>query len=166
MSLRNTANAIGRLVITYLAIDYGSKRIGLAVGDERTRVAAPLRMLDATGTAAGDARAVLLAAQEYDIRAFVVGLPLNMDDSEGPQAKTTRAFGDELSRITDCPVHYWDERLSSVEARERIRPAGLSRKKRKGRVDSIAAQVMLQDFLDSPDAPGGPSGTPTTDTAE
>ncbi len=135
-------------MITYLSIDYGTKRIGLAVGDDQTCVAAPLKMLEATGNVTDDARGVLRVAQEYDVQAFVVGLPLNMDDSEGPQAKATRAFGDVLAVSADYPVHFFDERLSSVEARELMQPAELSRKKRKKRVDSIAAQVILQGFLD------------------
>ncbi len=150
-------------MITYLAIDYGTKRIGLAVGDDHTRVASPLKMLDAVGRAVDDARAVLRIAAEYDVDAFVVGLPLNMDDSEGPQAKMTRAFGDELARLAGRTVLYHDERLTSVEAEELMRPAELTRKKRKKRLDSVAALVILQNFLDDDDGIAPPASDQPAD---
>ena len=87
-------------------------------------------------------------AAEYEVEAFVVGLPLNMDDTEGKQAKIARRFGDELARATGKPVRFWDERLSSVAARELLEGAKLTRKKRKARIDRVAAQVILQSFLD------------------
>ncbi len=84
--------------------------------------------------------------------ALVVGLPLNMDGSEGDQAKLTRRFGDKLAQVSGLAVHYWDERLSSVTARRLMIPAELSRKKRKARLDRVAAQVILQSFLDTGDS--------------
>ncbi len=72
-----------------------------------------------------------------------------MDDTEGPQAKIVRTFGEALHAMTDSTIHYVDERLSSVAAEELIRPAGLTRKKKKARIDRVAAQVILQTFLDS-----------------
>lgn len=133
----------------YMAIDYGSKRIGLAVADSETRLAAPVLGVPGSGTAELDARAVMAAAAEYGADEFVVGLPLNMDDSEGPQAKTTRKFGEVLKQISKLPVHFVDERLSSESAREKLQPAELTRKKRKARLDGVAAQAILQEFLDS-----------------
>ena len=133
----------------YLAVDYGAKRIGLAVSDDETRLAAPVTTVDATGDASNDVRTVCGVAEEYDVDEFVVGLPLNMDGSEGPQAKLVRRFGAELERVTRQPVHYWDERLSSVSAQEKLAPAGLTHKKRKARLDRVAAQGILQEFLDS-----------------
>jgi len=138
-------------MIRYLGIDYGTKRIGLAVGDSMGKLASPLGAVAAKGTVVDHARAVIEYASDYDVDAFVVGLPLNMDDTEGKQSKLTRAFGDELSRSTGLAVHYQDERLSSVSARELLLPAELTRKKRKARLDAVAAQVMLQNFLDSLD---------------
>ncbi|MCH7808892.1 MAG: Holliday junction resolvase RuvX [Planctomycetes bacterium] len=132
-----------------MGIDYGTKRIGLAIGDDDGTPASPIKMLQASGRVDDDVRAVLACAQEYAVDALVVGLPLNMDDTEGPQAKLTRVFGERLTRETGLTVHYRDERLSTFAAGQLLQPAALSRKKRKTRLDSISAQVILQDFLDA-----------------
>lgn len=132
-----------------MAIDYGAKRIGLAVADSEMRLAAPVLGVPGRGNPEADARAIMVAAAEYGADEFVVGLPLNMDDSEGPQAKLVRAFGEILGRLSSLPVHYFDERLSSESAREKLQPAELTRKKRKARLDGVAAQAILQEFLDS-----------------
>jgi len=132
-----------------LAIDYGAKRIGLAVSDGETRLAAPVATVAATGKMPDDVRAVLAVAEQYGVDEFVVGLPLNMDGTEGPQAKFVRKFGTVLKRAAGKPVHFWDERLSSESAREKLAPAGLTRKKKKARLDRVAAQEILQEFLDS-----------------
>ncbi len=133
----------------FLAVDYGSKRIGLAIGDDDMYMASPIKTIDGCGDLRSDASAVEACAREYDIDGIVIGLPLNMDDSEGPQAKVVRSFGEALDAITDQTIHYVDERLSSIAAEELIRPAGLTRKKKKARVDRVAAQVILQTFLDA-----------------
>ena len=133
----------------YLAIDYGGKRIGLAVCDTETRIAMPVTSVPGAGDAIMDVQTVHVAAGRYDVDEFVVGLPLNMDGTEGPQAKLVRRFGAELKRATNKPVHFWDERLSSVAAQEKLAPAGLTRKKKKARLDRVAAQTFLQDFLES-----------------
>lgn len=133
----------------FLSIDHGSKRIGLAVSDPGATLALPLTTIEASGDLSDQVAAVLSWAEEYEIDAFVVGLPLNMDDTEGNQAKAVRRFGAELQRISGKPVHYWDERLSSHAAEEMLRPAELTRKKRKARLDRVAALVILQEFLDS-----------------
>ena len=132
----------------FLGIDYGSKRIGLAVSNAEATIALPLTTLRASGNPAKNAAAVATQASKHDVHEFVVGLPLNMDDTEGAQAKLSRAFGAQLARATSLPVHYHDERLSSATAEELLRPAELTRKKKKARLDRIAAQVMLQSFLD------------------
>ncbi len=132
----------------YLGIDYGSKRIGLAVGDDGARLASPVSTIAARGDVAADVRAVLAVGAEYVVDEFVVGLPLNMDDSEGPQARVARTFGAALEGASGRAVHYFDERLSSHAAEELLRNAELTRKKKKARLDRIAAQVMLQGFLD------------------
>jgi len=133
----------------FLGIDHGTRRIGLAVSDPGATLASPLTTVAASGRLSDQVAAVLSCAKEYDIGAFVVGLPLNMDDTEGDQAKTVRRFGAELGRVSGKPVHYWDERLSSHAAEELLRPAELTRKKRKARLDRVAAQVILQGFLDA-----------------
>ncbi len=133
----------------FLAVDYGTKRIGLAIGDDDTYFASPIKTIAGCGDVRSDATTVEACAAEYDIDGIVIGLPLNMDDTEGPQAKMVRTFGDALETMTDSTIHYVDERLSSVAAEELIRPAGLTRKKKKARVDRVAAQVILQTFLDT-----------------
>ena len=137
----------------FLGIDHGSKRIGLAVSDPGATIASPLATLDAAAKLSDQVVAVLSCAREYEIDAFVIGLPLNMDDTEGNQAKTVRRFGAELERISGKPVHYWDERLSSRAAEELLRPAELTRKKHKARLDRVAALVILQGFLDASTSP-------------
>ncbi|UCE59663.1 MAG: Holliday junction resolvase RuvX [Phycisphaerales bacterium] len=133
----------------YLGIDYGSKRIGLAISDPNTGIASPLSTIEVTGGLRQHVDAVAQFLAEYEVDALVVGLPLNMDGIEGGQAKVTMAFGDELSQVTSLPIHYHDERLSSRSAVELLLPAELTRKKKKARLDSVAAQVMLQDFLNA-----------------
>jgi len=134
----------------YLGIDHGLKRIGLAVSDAGGTLASPLATIDVSGMVTDQIAIVIERSRECDVDAFVVGLPLNMDGSEGRQAKFARQFGDEIGRITGKPVHYWDERLSTFAAQELLRPADLTRKKRKARMDRVAAQVILQSFLDTP----------------
>lgn len=131
----------------YLAIDHGSRRIGLAIGDTQTGIASPLKTIQAAGNPQGDAAVVLAQASQFDVSGFVVGLPLNMDGSEGPQAKATRVFGEALAKAAGKSVHYWDERLSSFAAEELIQTEELTRKKKRSRVDRVAAQVILQEFL-------------------
>ena len=130
-------------------IDYGTKRIGLAIGDLQGGIASPLATLTFTGGVDDQVRQIIEAADEYDVAEWVVGLPLNMDDTEGPQAKATRKFGRRLEEISGKQVHFFDERLSSLAADEYLAQAQLTRKKKKARRDRVAAQVILQTFLDA-----------------
>ena len=141
-------------MIRYLGIDYGTKRIGLAIGDDVSCIASPVEMVPATGSPADHAAAVLRVAGEYVVDAFVIGLPMNMDDSEGPQARLTRTFGDAIATASGKPVHYFDERLSSLAADELLQPAELTHKKKKKRRDAVAAQVILQGFLEGAEDAG------------
>ena len=133
----------------YLGIDYGSKRIGLAVGDDATRIASPVEVIKATGQLPDAVAAVLPYAKEFGVEAFVLGLPVNMDGTEGPQAKLAREFAEALKREGGKPVHLYDERLSSCAADELLHPAELTRKKKKRVSDAVAAQVILQGFLEA-----------------
>lgn len=132
----------------FLGVDCGSKRIGLAVGDDATRMASPLTTVEVQGTVAQQVAAVVQAAKGYDFDALVVGLPLNMDDSEGPASKSARKFGEALAQAMALPLSFMDERLSTHAASDLLIPAGLTRKKMRARVDRVAAQVLLQAFLD------------------
>lgn len=132
----------------YLGIDYGARRIGLAVSDSAARLASPLHTLSGLGGRAQEIDAIRRVIDEFGITELVVGLPLNMDGTEGSQAKKTRSFGDALGKATSLPVHYFDERLSSFAADELLESAELSRKKHKAVHDTVAAQVILQSFLD------------------
>lgn len=129
-----------------LAIDHGSRRIGLAVGDTETRMAFARGALRMRSHDDAIARLSELARAEGAER-VIVGLPLNMDGSEGPQAAAARAFGGQLASM-GMDVVYVDERLSSWEARERMAQAGRQATRRSGELDSAAAAIILQQYLD------------------
>ena len=137
----------------HLAVDYGTKRIGLAICDELEIVASPLAQIRARarGHFSADAQAVVQVAAQYDVAEYVVGLPYNMDGSIGPQAQLCQRFAQALEKITAKPVHLFDERLTSEAAKAKLLNAGLTSKKRRARTDMIAAAVILQSFLDAKD---------------
>ena len=140
-----------------MGVDHGTRRIGLAAGDTRTGIASPLATIDAEPQAAA-VEQVRRYAEEYRTDGIVVGWPLNMDDSEGPQGRLARQLALELARATGLDVRLWDERLSSFAADEAL--AGmLTRKKKKARQDAVAAATILQDFLSR----GGPDAAPKPD---
>ncbi len=132
-----------------MGIDYGTKRIGLAIGDADGSIASPLGVLTRKGDVASQVREVIAEGENFDVGAYVLGLPLNMDGTEGTQAKITRSFGAELIKISGLKVFLWDERLSSRGADEYLSEAELTYKKRKARRDAVAAQIILQTFLDA-----------------
>jgi putative Holliday junction resolvase len=129
----------------YLAIDYGSKRTGLAVCDAAETIASPYSVLHGQKDLIGQIGRVVASE---NIEAIVLGLPLNMDDSEGPQAKKVRAFAKELQAHVRVPVYFQDERLSSFGAEEKLEEIGLSKGKKRKRLDALAAAEILQAFLD------------------
>ncbi len=136
-----------------LCVDLGDKRTGLAVGDTETRFASPLEVVEKP-MAAGPAgepliNAVAKAALDHNAGALVIGLPLNMDDTEGPRAKLVRAFGARLGERIGKPVHYQDERLTSVDADWSMSRSGLTRGQKKKRRDALAAAAILRDYLAS-----------------
>lgn len=132
----------------FLAIDLGDRRTGLALADEETGIASPLRVIEKP---IGDALIddILREIDSQGAGALVVGLPLNMDGSEGPRAKTTRAFATKLAQRTGLEVHTQDERLTSADADWKMAQSGLTRGQKKARRDALAAAALLQDFLDS-----------------
>ncbi len=131
-----------------LAIDYGHKRIGIAVADTILRIAMPLSVVQGRNDVTRDARAVADLARSETADELIVGHPINMDGTEGPQSELTRRFADELERLSGLPVHLHDERLSSFAADEVLDQSDLTSGKRKARRDAIAAQKILQAFLD------------------
>jgi putative holliday junction resolvase len=136
--------APGRAIV---GLDLGTKTIGVAVSDKGLSFAHP-RPVIMRKKFALDAAALLKAAQEADVSAFVVGLPVNMDGSEGPRAQASRAFARNLERMTDLPVAFWDERLSTVAAERALLEMDMSRRQRGERIDSAAAAFILQGVLD------------------
>jgi putative Holliday junction resolvase len=131
----------------HLGLDVGDRRIGVALSDETATLASALTTVVRTG-GRRDAAAVAALAVEHEVVAVVVGLPLNMDGSRGPQAAKVVAFVEDLRRRVRVPVVMRDERLTTVEAEERLREAGLGWKERKRVVDQAAAVVILQEYLD------------------
>lgn len=129
----------------YLAIDYGMKRTGLAVCDAGEMIASPLAVLHGRKNLLQKIGQIVAAE---DIGAVVLGLPLNMDGSEGPQAKQVLAFAEQLKRHIRIPIHFQDERLSSFGAEEKLREIGLGRAGKQARLDALAAAEILQTFLD------------------
>ena len=130
----------------YFAIDLGDRRTGVAVGDDATGLVTPAAVLEAPrGPALLDAVAAVIGEHRPD--AIVIGLPLNMDGTEGDRAKISRVFGDALAGRTGLPVHYQDERLTSDAADRRLARSGRTHKQKKAVRDAIAAAEILGDFL-------------------
>jgi len=131
---------------TWLALDIGDKRIGLAAGNDSARLARPLRVITRRSKNE-DFDAIARAVQEVGADELLVGLPLNMDGSEGPQAKSVRKYAERLRRRLEMPLRFHDERLTSFIADQIL--AQRSRKKaRQQPNDAIAAAAILQSFLD------------------
>ena len=131
-----------------MGLDLGTKTIGVAVSDELGFTAQGLPTLERRGPRK-DLDALKALAAEWNVDRFVLGLPLNMDGSEGPRAQATRAFGEQLAAVTSLPVLYQDERLTSVEANRTLLSADVSRAKRKAAVDQLAASLILQGWMDA-----------------
>lgn len=129
-----------------IGLDHGSRRIGLAIGDTETRLAFARPALQRTNERA-DLWAIRQLAEEEGAETVVLGLPRNMDGSEGPQAAAARDFGEQLAAI-GLVVAYQDERLSSWQAVEQLGPRR-GRDRRSGELDSAAARVILQEYLDA-----------------
>ncbi|MBM1222407.1 Holliday junction resolvase RuvX [Ponticoccus sp. SC2-23] len=128
-------------------LDLGTKTIGVAISDRLLSVATPLQTIKRRKfTLDAEALLALIAARE--VGGIVLGLPRNMDGSEGPRAQSTRAFARNLSRLTDLPITFWDERLSTVAAERALLEADTTRKRRAEVIDHVAASYILQGLLD------------------
>ena len=130
-----------------LGLDLGTATMGLALSDLRRQVATPMRTLRRRKFTL-DAADLLAVATSRAAVGVVIGLPINMDGSEGPRAQSTRAFARNLSALTDLPLTFWDERLSTVAAERALLEADASRKRRAEVIDAVAAGIILQGFLD------------------
>jgi len=141
----------------YLGVDYGARRVGLACSDEAGLMAFPLAVqpLGEPGRLIGE---LLRLCDEKHVDVIVVGLPLNMDGSRGPAAEHVLRFVEQLRSRTDRTVDVWDERLSSRQAERVLISADVRRSRRKGIMDQLAAQVVLQSYLEAHGpAPGAPA---------
>ena len=130
-----------------IGLDLGTKTIGVAASDPDRRIAAPVETV-ARKRFTDDAQRLIALAAERRAVGFVLGLPLNMDGSEGARAQSTRAFARNLARLTDLPIALWDERLSTVAVERALIEADASRAKRKAVIDQHAAAFILQGALD------------------
>lgn len=130
-----------------IGVDLGEKTIGLALSDVRRTIASPLETLP-RGKFQADAKKLLALASKFGVGGLVVGLPKNMDGSEGPSAQSARAFVRNLSPLTDLAIAFWDERLSTAAVTRTLIEADASRRRRDDVVDKVAAAYILQGALD------------------
>ena len=131
-----------------LGIDYGEKRLGFAVSDDMEVVATPLAVY--TRKKKGDdVKAVLRICRERNIERIVLGHPLNMDGSSGPAVEKVDQFATRLREQTDIEIEFWDERMSTISAERVLIEGDMRRERRKQVVDKLAAQIILQNYLDA-----------------
>ena len=128
-------------------MDLGEKTIGLALSDVLHSIATPMETIR-RGKFAADAKTLKGLVAEHEIVALVLGLPFNMDGSEGPRCQSTRAFADNLLRVFDIDIAFWDERLSTAAVTRTLIDADVSRARRRDLVDKMAAAYILQGALD------------------
>lgn len=133
-----------------LGLDFGSKTVGVAVSDGLLLTAQGVETIerkDENKLRKTCARIEELIA-EYEVTEIVLGLPKNMNNTEGERVEKTKAFGEMLERRTGLPVHYWDERLTTVAAEQILMESGVRRENRKAVIDKVAAGLILQGYLD------------------
>lgn len=130
-----------------IGVDLGTKTIGLALSDVSRSIATPLETIKRTKFTV-DAERLIALAKQHEAAALVFGLPLNMDGTEGPRCQSTRAFVRNLEKLTDLPVIFWDERMSTMAVTRTLLDADASRARREEVVDKMAAAYILQGALD------------------
>lgn len=135
--------------IRALGVDPGTKRIGLAISDLSGTIASPLTVLQRSRSAQHDLAEIARIARDEEAEVVVVGLPINMDGSEGPAAKRARDEARRLATVVRVPVEMHDERRTTVSADRSMLEAGLNAVERRQRVDKVAAAIMLQSWLDA-----------------
>lgn len=131
-----------------MGIDYGTARIGVAVSDELQMLAHPTETITISKTPNPAAR-VAAIAQEKNVERIVVGLPRHMNGSVGASAEEAQKFAEKLKPLVTCEVRTWDERLSTVAAHRAMKEAGKTTRQTRGYIDQVAAQMLLQSYLDS-----------------
>lgn len=129
-----------------MAVDYGDARTGLAVCDRTETLSSPVGVIEEKSMAKA-AEKIIHASREFEVKMVVLGLPRNMDGSEGSRAQKTRKLGGILERLLDIPLEYWDERNTTKSAEGLLGEAGAYGKKRKALVDAVAATIILDAFL-------------------
>src|SRR3954447_15912390 len=153
---------MGRL----LGLDFGTRRIGAAVSDPRRLIATPLEVHERRDPAQ-DARHYQALVRENEVDRIVIGLPLHTGGREGTSALLARDFGRWLGQVTGLPILFYDERYTTSDAEDTLIAAGLKRSRRKGLRDMLAAQILLQNYLDAgcpeTEAPATPLADPTTE---
>jgi putative Holliday junction resolvase len=137
-----------------LGIDYGTKRVGLAISDELGLTARPLDVVLLTDLD----DALLRIVEEYPVEGVVLGLPTSLGGYEGDSAVGARELGKHIEKLLSVPVHYMDERFTSRMAETALLESGMKRRKRKETVDKVAAAIILQTYLDAGRAPGNRPG--------
>jgi putative Holliday junction resolvase len=140
-------NGTMRAGMRFLGIDFGEKRIGLAISDPDGRLAVPLSTLERRNDRSALRQIAEIARQE-GVERLVLGEPVDLYGRRGAIAERARSFGARLAEMTGLPVEWVDETLTSVEAAGRLRQAGIDARREPGRVDAVAAQILLQDALD------------------
>ena len=149
MSFEDAADFVATLprMGALAGLDLGTKTIGVAVSDPDRRLATGVTTV-ARNKFTDDAKTLLALAADRGVAGFVLGLPINMDGSEGPRAQATRAFARNLAAVTPLPIVFWDERLSTVAAERALIEADASRRRRAAVIDHVAAGFILQGLLD------------------
>ena len=132
----------------YLAIDIGSKRIGVAVSDELGLTAQPVLTLERRSSRREDLRSLARLCRRFEVAGIVVGNPLRLNGEVSPQAVRVQRFAAELGTLSGLPVHLWDERLTTHHAHQLLYESGRARQSHKKVVDQVAAALILQSFLD------------------
>jgi putative holliday junction resolvase len=145
----NDAGAVRGAGVRALGIDPGTKRIGLAISDRSGTIASPLAVLERTRSNRHDDAQIARIVREEEVDVIVVGLPINMNGSQGASAKAALADARRLATVVDVPIEMHDERRTTVSAERSMREAGLDGVERRQRVDKVAAAIMLQSWLDA-----------------
>ena len=130
-----------------IGLDFGTRTIGVAISDERKVIASALETIRRK-TARQDLERLRVILNSRNAAGIILGLPINMNGTEGPRCQSTRAFGERLASQLDLPVTFWDERLSTVEAERVMLEAGASRRRRSAKINHVAAAIILQGALD------------------